>query len=123
MKLAAIVCGDRYYQDKGAVLEALATLQPDIVIEGEANGADSLAREACEDLGIPVEPFPADWRRYGRAAGPVRNGAMLVRLLRLRDEGYEVLVLAFHERLAASTGTKNMLNQAGRASVRCWHHY
>ena len=30
----------------------------------------------AESRGIPVKRFPADWKRYGRGAGPKRNRAM-----------------------------------------------
>lgn len=33
--------------------------------------------DACRLLGIPVDPFPADWARYGKGAGPRRNAQML----------------------------------------------
>jgi hypothetical protein len=80
------------------------------VIEGEAPGADTMAREWAEDNGVLPEKFPADWDRYGRAAGPIRNKQMLV-------EGKPDLVLAFSYDLKTSRGTRNMVTQALAANV------
>lgn len=44
---------------------------------GAARGADTLASKWGLANGVPVEPFPADWRAYGKAAGHLRNAAML----------------------------------------------
>lgn len=49
--------------------------------------------------------LPADWPRFGSAGGPIRNWQML------RD-GRPDVVLAFHDDIAASKGTKNMLGMA-----------
>lgn len=82
-----------------------------VIIEGEARGADRLAREWAEGKGIPVLPFPADWERYGRSAGPIRNRQMLV-------DGKPDVVIAFHPDIETSKGTKDMVRQAEKAGVR-----
>ncbi len=46
--------------------------------EGGARGADRLARVWAQLGGIEVETHPAQWERDGKAAGPIRNRAMLV---------------------------------------------
>jgi hypothetical protein len=53
------------------------------------------------DNGILVKKFPADWDRYGKSAGPVRNGQMA---------RYAQRLIAFWD--GKSTGTKNMIDQA-----------
>jgi hypothetical protein len=65
----------------------------------------------AEELGIPVLSFPADWARFGRAAGPIRNQRML-------DEGKPTLVLAFHNNIVESKGTKDMVKRARKAGIR-----
>jgi hypothetical protein len=100
-----LVCGDRNWTDEEMIREYLAEIGPSVVIQGEARGADRAARRAAQDLGIPVESYPADWATYGRAAGPIRNRQML-------DRGKPTLVVAFHDDIAASKGTANMLKQA-----------
>lgn len=74
------------------------------VIEGEAPGADTLARLWGEDRGYRVCKFPAQWGRFGRAAGPLRNTQML-------DEAKPEHAIAFHDNLAESRGTGNMVRQ------------
>ena len=39
----------------------------------DAKGADALAERFAAEFNIPTEIYPADWKRYGRAAGPKRN--------------------------------------------------
>jgi len=43
------------------------------IINGRANGADSIAAYIARQLNYKVLDFPADWNFYGRAAGPIRN--------------------------------------------------
>lgn len=109
-----LICGSRHCTDGELILSALRDLHAregvEVVIEGEAPGADTLARRAAEQLGIPVLPFPADWDRYGRAAGPLRNARML-------EEGKPDLVLAFSEDLNSSRGTADTVARARRAGV------
>ena len=46
------------------------------IVCGCAKGVDSLGEAIAKASGIPVKYFPADWQRYRRAAGPIRNEAM-----------------------------------------------
>ncbi len=48
-----------------------------VVLSGGARGADSLGAAYAAARGFPVWSFPADWARFGRAAGPLRNAAMV----------------------------------------------
>lgn len=118
MPLRVLVCGDRNWSDETMIQLALSTLPSDtVVIEGEARGADRLARKVAERLGMTILPFPADWERYGRAAGPIRNQQML-------DEGRPNIVFAFHDDLDHSRGTADMVRRAKKAnvSVRIFAH-
>lgn len=99
-----LVTGDRDYKDYDAVRETLAKLQNQgftTVIEGEARGADTFARVAGKELGMKVIALPAKWDKYGMAAGPRRNAEMLT----YNPE----LVVAFHDDLDNSKGTKDMV--------------
>lgn len=81
-----------------------------VIIEGEAYGADKMARNWAIAHHISYVPYPAQWQKYGRAAGPVRNKQML-------DEGKPDLVLAFHHDIDKSKGTKDMVAIARKAGI------
>lgn len=79
------------------------------MIEGEATGADTLARMWAEANHVPVEKYPvtpAMWQAYGRGAGHVRNARML-------NDGRPAMVIAF----PGDSGTANMLSQAVAARL------
>ena len=61
-------------------------------------------------MGVPVEVYPADWTRYGKPAGPIRNRQML-------NEGKPDMVIAFHDDLSVSVGTKDMVDIANAAGL------
>ncbi len=108
--MKVLVCGDRNWADRKPIRKALLSILPlDLVIEGGAKGADTLAREVAEELGIIVREFKADWAKYGRAAGPIRNRQML-------DEKPD-RVLAFHDNLEESKGTKDTVTEARRRGI------
>lgn len=107
-----LVCGDRNWTDRLSIRTWLRGLQKegyDTVIEGEARGADTIAREEAELLGMTVEKYSADWKKYGKAAGPIRNAEML--------KADPDLVLAFHSDILKSKGTSNMIRQAKKRGV------
>lgn len=118
--MRVLICGDRNWDDYVAVRDTLKvfkeTSEVSCVIEGEAYGADSHGRAAAEELGIPVEPYPADWKKYGKGAGPIRNQQML-------DEGKPDLVLAFHDKLQESKGTKDMVLRSQKAGIKTINYY
>ncbi|WP_373124749.1 DUF2493 domain-containing protein [Blautia producta] len=47
-----------------------------IIISGGAQGADALGERFAEEHQLRIERYPADWDKYGRAAGPIRNEQM-----------------------------------------------
>ena len=105
-----LVCGGRDYDDRDNVFDALDALHAeytfDRVIHGGAMGADYLAHEWATSRRVVVRTFMADWNRYGRSAGPIRNRQML-------EEGQPDLVVAF----PGGSGTANMIKQALSARV------
>lgn len=70
--------GSRTWIDRAAVWRALSALPRTAVIEGEAKGADTMARQWAQFYRVPVVSFPAAWKTWGRRAGPLRNERMLV---------------------------------------------
>ena len=116
MGIRVLVCGGRDFADQDRLYNTLDAIHGqytiDVLIEGEAKGADTLARKWAEAEGILVAKFPAQWKQYGVSAGPIRNKQML-------DEGKPDLVVAFPSgRLSESKGTLNMVKQAQKAGLR-----
>lgn len=119
-----LVCGDRDWTNINLIAEVLGSFAFDTLIEGECRGADRLARkvvesfnlQACIDTGDEsayqrlVLPFPANWDKYAKGAGHIRNKQML-------EVGQPDLVIAFHNHIEESRGTANMLCQAEDAGV------
>ncbi len=100
----AIVCGGRYFKDRPRLSRRLGLLHElhrfTEIIHGAATGADSLAGEWARNAGVPETRVPADWNRFGRAAGFWRNQKMLD----LRP----AMVVAF----PGGNGTQNMIDLA-----------
>lgn len=72
-----IVTGGRDFDNWDMVCDVLSYLEPDLIIQGGATGADALARRWADENEVPCITIPAHWHRYGRAAGPMRNAIML----------------------------------------------
>ena len=107
-----LICGDRNYKDWVKVQEYLNTIsRTTVIIHGGARGADSLAGNLATSLKMKVIKFPADWDKYGKAAGVLRNQQML-------DEGYPDLVVYFHKDLEKSRGTKDMVTKAVNNNIK-----
>lgn len=82
-----LVCGGRAFSDARLLTDTLNLIHAETpitcVIHGAnpgtptAMGADAMADLWATSRGIAVERFAADWKTYGRAAGPMRNEKML----------------------------------------------
>ncbi len=107
-----LVTGDRHWTDRELIYNELFPYTKDetYVIQGGASGADTIAQHICQDLTIPCLTYEANWLVYGRAVGPIRNKRILV-------EGKPNIVLAFHDDLQKSKGTRNMVNLAIKAGI------
>lgn len=101
-----LICGSRRYQNAAAIERYVKSLPAGtVVIHGGAPGADTLAGLYAKRHGLAVKVFPADWSRYGRGAGMVRNRQML-------EEGRPTEVVAFVADPTNSPGTANTVLQA-----------
>lgn len=76
--MRTIIAGSRSITEYDTLLSAIEEIDFEIttVISGGAKGVDSLGEWFAEDNGIPLEIFPADWARFGRSAGYIRNQEM-----------------------------------------------
>lgn len=119
-----LVCGSRTFPDRLAVQNHLnmirrCTTGDLTIIEGGCpTGADKYAGDwARWEAGQHPngftfhEPHPADWDAHGKAAGPLRNQAML-------DSGVDQVIAFVDKPLAESRGTNDMVFRARKAGVR-----
>lgn len=111
--MRVLICGGRDWNDPAPIeliVLAYKFLFPSVtVIEGEARGADSMAREAAETFGARIKKYPADWDGLGKKAGPIRNSEML------KEE--PDVVWAFHDQIENSKGTRDMCDKAHKAGL------
>lgn len=108
-----IVCGGREYSDVARLRAVLDEFHGNKSIEhvahGDARGVDRWAAAWAQKHGITTTSYPADWQRYGRAAGPIRNREMLRAEMALGL----TMVVAF----PGGKGTRDMCSQACAAGV------
>lgn len=103
MKL--IIAGGRDFNNYDLVEkeanEMVSGVQNVEIISGLATGADLLGCRFAEENGYPLRGFAAEWGKFGRAAGPIRNKLMAKNATHL---------LAFWD--GKSRGTKHMIEYA-----------
>jgi hypothetical protein len=78
------------------------------IVTGDATGIDECARGYARTHSIPLEVFKAFWRKFGKAAGPIRNKQMV---------RYGDALLAIKNYKAESRGTNNIISQAREAGI------
>lgn len=81
------------------------------VVSGCARGVDGLGEVWAVWHGVPVQRVPADWKRHGKAAGPLRNRLMA---------WYAHALVALWD--GQSRGTGSMISQAKRRGLPTYVH-
>lgn len=119
-----LVTGSRHWDADDTIGNALTTQlalctalgQPLRLVHGGcATGADKIADQWARwhrDGGVTIERWPAAWRRHGRAAGPLRNKAMV-------DAGADIVFAFIRSSSPGATGCAALAEQAG-IPVRRW---
>lgn len=103
-----IVCGSRGWHDRERVADRLFDLPvSSIIVHGAARGADRIAEQEGQKLGLLVEAHPADWEKYGKSAGYRRNELMA-------SLGAD-LCIAFWD--GRSLGTQHMMDLAKKYGI------
>ena len=110
-----IVAGGRDFEDYPYLCEKMDSVLQETgddieIVSGHAKGADSLGERYGRERGIPVVEFRADWKRYGRNVGPVRNQQMLDYAEEARP-----VVVAFWD--GKSKGTGDTILRASRKGI------
>lgn len=105
-----VVCGSRSFCDMDKVRKVmpffLSRLGDVVIVSGAARGADALGELWAAEMGMDVMRFPADWGRFGRSAGMIRNADMCA----VADG-----CVAFWD--GVSRGTKGMIDLCRRRGV------
>lgn len=77
-----IVAGGRDFKDMDLFLKTMQQVEQELaeysvsLVSGMAKGADLMGYQFAKEYGITCYEFPADWNRYGKAAGFRRNQEM-----------------------------------------------
>lgn len=108
--MKVLVCGGRTFNDREQLTRVLDKAFDYYggfthLIQGGASGADTMAGAWARSKGVQVVICPANWDKHGKAAGHIRNRAML-------NLGPN-LVIAF----PGGNGTANMVRQARAAGI------
>ena len=109
-----LVCGGRNYNNINMVYKVLCSVLSCcrnkgytlVIIQGGAKGADYMADKWAKENNIKSITFKADWDKYSKAAGAIRNQNML-------NLSNPNLVIAF----PGGNGTKDMINRAKTAQI------
>ena len=106
-----IIAGCRDFADYALLRsfadEVLAGAEDIEIVSGGARGADGLGERYARERGYALKVFPAEWKKWGRAAGPIRNGQMA---------GYADALIAFWD--GQSSGTRDMIRKAEDRGLR-----
>lgn len=106
-----IIAGGRDFNDYGLLQDEVNRfigIETDVtIISGLARGADSLGCQYAADNGLTVEGFAAEWGKFGRAAGPIRNKLMA----KSADH-----LIAFWD--GESSGTMHMIDYADKMGLK-----
>ena len=117
-KLRILVCGGRHFSDY-ALLEktingviAESGCKDIEIVSGHCVGADRLGELYAEKHNVQVKIFPAEWKKYGKRAGSMRNKQMIDYISGFKNK----IVVAFVS--AKTKGTRNTISLAKRANIR-----
>ncbi len=111
--MKVLICGSRSWSDEETMRTFFLIMSKDtVILHGGCRGADLMADDIAKKFGFEYYEYSANWERYGLAAGPIRNQLML-------DEGKPNIVVAFHNNISESKGTKDMIRRARMAGVLC----
>ena len=105
-----VVAGSRDFNDYSllsAELDKLLAGKTNItIVSGTARGADRLGERYAAEHNLRIERFPAEWEKYHKGAGPIRNMKMV-------QSADAVIVFWDNE----SSGTKNIIECARKQDI------
>ena len=106
-----IIAGCRDFTDYALLCsfsdQVLAGAEDIEIVSGGARGSDAMGEQYAREHGYSLKVFPAEWKKWGRAAGPIRNGQMA---------DYADALIAFWD--GKSAGTRDMIRKAEEKGLR-----
>lgn len=111
--MKVIVAGSRSIVEYETVKKAIddSNFNIDTVISGCARGVDTFGEQWATENNIKIERFPADWNRYGKRAGYLRNEEMA--------KVADALIAVWD---GESRGTGHMIKLAQKYNLRIYIH-
>ena len=110
METRIIIAGgrdfDKYNLLKTETDKIIKNIVNPVIVSGGAKGADTLGERYAAENQIELIRFPADWKKYGKKAGYIRNSEMADYLLKA---DYNILIAFWN---GESRGTKDMIEKA-----------
>ena len=115
-----IIAGPRDFKNKNVVYTGISLVLQRLkdtygelnnleIVQGGANGVDALALQYARENHITYKTFNADWNKYNRAAGPIRNEQMAK---------YGEVLIAFKNQEHPTRGTENMIQTASKYNLK-----
>ena len=78
--MKVIIAGSRDFYDYNMLKQfcdkVLCNIKNIEIVSGTAGGTDRLGERYAKENGYKLTKFPADWNKYGKPAGYIRNEQM-----------------------------------------------
>jgi hypothetical protein len=106
-----IIAGSRNFNDYNLLKSSCDNLLTQFtnieIVSGTARGADKLGERYAREKGYDIKEFPANWDKFGKRAGYIRNDEMAQ---------YADWLIAFWD--GTSKGTKHMIDLANKRGIK-----
>jgi len=106
-----IIAGSRNFNDYNLLKTSCDNLLTQFtnieIVSGTARGADKLGERYAREKGYDIKKFPANWDKFGKSAGYIRNDEMAQ---------YADMLIAFWD--GTSKGTKHMIDLANKRGIK-----
>ena len=117
--LHILICGGRHFNNyellKNTALNYIYEHGFEVknveIISGHCPGADRLGEQFAVEEDVALKVFPAQWKRFGKAAGPIRNRTMIEYLNLFQNKA----VIAFVS--PNSKGTRHTVSMAKKFAI------
>lgn len=116
-RLKILICGGRHFCDYALLESVVGKVAKDYnfseieIVSGHCIGADRLGEAYAKKHNVSLKIFPAEWKKYGKRAGPIRNKQMIDYIAAYENK----IVIAFTS--PNTKCTKNTIALAKKANI------